>query len=121
MIMKKLKIDISYLNSFDTPLSGNFEANTTVVSTIIYNPIYGINYEELSDASSEEKAIFLKSKCREAEIVIATLSRMFEGEISTMYIENSEFPVACVLKPYKSLSSKEINHILSISKNIQIT
>lgn len=91
------------------------------MSTIIYNPIYGINYEELSDANEEERAIFLRSKCREAEIVISTLSQMFEGDISSMNIENSEFPVACVLKPRKSLTTNEINHILSISKNIQIT
>ncbi len=120
MVMKKLKSDVSYSNAFNTPMEGDFEITTTVVSTIIYNPIYGINYDEFSDTNEQERAIFLKSKCREAEIVIATLSQMFEGKISTMNIENSEFPVACVLKTDKSLSPNEINHILSISKNIQV-
>ena len=117
--MKKLKTEVSYLNSFNTPMERDCEI-TTAVSTIIYNPIYGINYDEFSDTNDQERATFLKSKCREAEIVIATLSQMFAGEISTMNIENSEFPVACVLKTHKSLTANEINHILSISKNIQI-
>lgn len=120
IVMKKLKTDVSYLNSFNTPMEGDCEI-TTAVSTIIYNPIYGINYDEFSDTNDQERAIFLKSKCREAEIVIATLSQMFEGNISTMNIEHSEFPVACVLKTHRSLTPNEINHILSISKNIQIT
>lgn len=120
MVMKKLKGDVSYLDAFNTPMEGDYELTTAVVSTIIYDPIYGINYGEFSDASEQERAIFLKSKCREAEIVIATLSQMFKGEISTMNIENSEFPIACVLKTDKSLSTNEINHILSISKSIQV-
>ena len=119
--MKKLKTEVSLLNSFSSPMNGDCEIITAAVSTIIYNPIYGINYEEFSDANEEERAIFLRSKCREAEIVIATLSQMFEGEISSMNIENSEFPVACVLKSRKILTANEINHILSISKNIKIT
>ncbi|MGB4400868.1 MAG: hypothetical protein WBJ10_15960 [Daejeonella sp.] len=118
--MKKLKTDISYLNSFDTPMDSDYQISTAVVSTIIYNPIYGINYEEFGDANKEQRDIFLKSKCREAEIVIATLSQMFEGEISTMNIENSDFPVACILKTNKTLTENEINHILSISRNLQI-
>ncbi|MBC7759414.1 MAG: hypothetical protein H7069_11185 [Phormidesmis sp. FL-bin-119] len=81
--MKKLKTEVSVLNSFSSPMNGDCEIITAAVSTIIYNPIYGINYEEFSDANEEERAIFLRSKCREAEIVIATLSQMFEGEIST--------------------------------------
>ena len=117
--MKKLKTEVSVLNSFSSPMNGDCEIITSAVSTIIYNPIYGINYEEFSDANEEERAIFLRSKCREAEIVIATLSQMFEGEISSMNIENSEFPVACVLKSRKILTASEINHILSISKNIK--
>ncbi|MHB1177484.1 MAG: hypothetical protein ACYCZO_04045 [Daejeonella sp.] len=119
--MRKLKTDNSYLNSFNTPMDGDYEISTAVVSTITYNPIYGINYEEFSDTNLEQKTIFLKSKCREAEIVIATLSQMFEGEILNMNIENFDFPVACILRTYKSLTTKEINHILSISRNLQIT
>ena len=118
--MKKLKTEISYSNSYSTPLEGDREITTEVVSTIIYNPIFGINYDEFSDTNDQERALFLKSKCREAEIVIATLSQMFEGKISTMNIEDSDFPVACVLKTSKALTTNEINHILSISKNIQI-
>lgn len=121
LVMKKLKTDISFLNSFDTPMDSDYEISTPVVSTIIYNPIYGINYEEFGDTNEREREIFLRSKCREAEIVIATLSQMFEGEISTMNIENTNFPVACILKTRKSLTPNEINHILSISRNLQIT
>lgn len=120
MVMKKLKDDVSFSNAFKTPLEGDFQITAAVVSTIIYNPIYGINYDEFSDTNEQQRAIFLKSKCREAEIVIATLSQMFGGSISTMNIENSDIPVACVLKTDKSLSTNEISHILSISKNIQI-
>ena len=121
LVMKKLKTDTSYLSSFDTPMDSDYQISTAVVSTIIYNPIYGINYEEFGDTNKEQRDVFLKSKCREAEIVIATLSQMFEGEISTMNIENSDFPVACILKTHKTLTANEINHILSISRNLQIT
>ncbi|MEJ7779636.1 MAG: hypothetical protein WKF68_08595 [Daejeonella sp.] len=102
-------------------MAGDYEISAAGVSTITYNPIYGINYQEYSDTSSEQKTIFLKSKCREAEIVIATLKQMFDGDILNMNIESLDFPVACILRTHKSLTPKEINHILSISKNIQIT
>ncbi len=102
-------------------MEGDYQKSTTLVSTITYNPIHGINYEEFSDTSKEQKTIFLKSKCREAEIAIATLSQMFEGEILTMNIENLDFPVACILRTYKSLTAKEISHILSISRNLKVT
>lgn len=120
-VIRKLKSDNSYLSHFNTPMDADYEETPTVTSTITYNPISAINPEEYSDASDRQKEIYIRSKCQEAEIIIATLSKMFEGEILNMEIDGLDFSIACILKTNKPLNSKEISHILSLSKNIQIT
>ena len=119
--MRKLKTDDSYLGQFNTSKDADYEENPTVTSIITYNPISAVNPEEYAEASHTQKEIYFKSKCREAEIIIATLSKMFEGEILNMEIEGLDFKIACILKTKEPLNSIEINHILSLSKNIQIT
>lgn len=121
VLMRKLKTDDPYLNHFTAPMAADYEEPPIVISTITYNPISAINPEEYSDASVKQKEIYIRSKCQEAEIVIATLSKMFEGEILNMEIEGIDFSIACILKTRKPLTSKEVNHILSLSKNLQIT
>ncbi len=119
--MSKLKIDSPYLNHFSIPPEVNQEDPSQEISTITYNPLYGIDAEEYSDASMEQREILIKSKCREAEVVIATLSKMFDGEILTMEIEGLDRSVACVLQTRKTLTPKEAGHILSLSRNLRIT
>ena len=121
VIMRKLKTDNSYLGQFNISKDADCEQTPTVTSIITYNPISAINPEEYAEASNSQKEIYFRSKCQEAEIIIATLSKMFEGEILNMEIEGLDFKIACILKTRKPLSSVEINHILSLSKNIQIT
>jgi len=120
LTMRKLKTDDSYLGHFNTPMDADYEETPTVTSTITYNPISAITTEEYAEASLRQKEIYLRSKCQEAESIIATLSKMIEGEILNMEIEGLDFSIACILKTNKPLSSKEISHILSLSKNLHI-
>jgi hypothetical protein len=119
--MRKLKTDHSYLGHFNTPMDTDYKETHTVISTITYNPISAINSEEYAEASLRQKEIYLRSKCQEAEIIITALSKMFEGDILNMEIEGLDFSIACILKTNKPLSSKEISHILSLSKNLHIS
>lgn len=99
----------------------NQEDPSHEISTITYNPLFGFDDEEYNRASVEQRDMLIKSKCVEAEVVIATLSKMFEGEILTMDIAGMDRSVACVLKTRKSLTPKESGHILSLSRNLNIT
>jgi hypothetical protein len=98
--------------------SGNTK---NLVSTITFNPFYGLDSEEYSNASVDERERYLKSKCREAELVILTLSKMFSGEILNMEIKELNISVACILQVNAPLSDKEKGHILSISRHLIIS
>lgn len=97
------------------------EKTLTQMSTITYNPLYGLDSEEYSDSTIEQRELYIKSKCKEAEAVILTLSKMFEGDVSKMEIPGLNLSVACILKTRKGLSAKECGHILSISRHLHIT
>jgi hypothetical protein len=90
-----------------------------ISDTVMYNPLFSIHSEEFSDANIEEREAYLKSHCREAETVIATLAKMFPGEISSLYIEELDLNVPCILKISRELTTQEHSHILSISRHIQ--
>lgn len=118
--MRKLKPDNQVLNHI-APLDSNPEEHSSEISTIIYNPLHGLDTAEYSDSSIEQRELYIKSRCHEAETVILTLSKMFEGEILSMEINGFSHSIACILRTHKNLTSKECSHILSISRNLQIT
>jgi hypothetical protein len=120
MIMKKLKPVNEFIDHF-APVNIHQEETSKEISTITYNPLQGINTEEYSDSNLEQRDIYIKSKCNEAEAVILTLSKMLGGEIHTMQIKGLNLSVACILKTNKNLTSTECSHILSISRNLKIT
>ena len=121
MITKKLNPLSQVADGITSSTALPREEPLTKMSTITYNPLYGIDSDEYSDASLKQREIYLKSKCREAETVILTLSKMFEGEISKMEIPDLNLSVACILKTVRPLSIKESGHILSISRHLNIS
>lgn len=112
--VNKFEVDLNSLVS-----SGHTEPKL-LTTTVTYNPLIGVYSEEYSDSSMEQREIYLRNKCKEAEVVILTLSKMFEGEILELEIPEINLSVACILKTRKKLSSKEIGHIMSISPSLQI-
>jgi len=96
------------------------EKSLKVGSTITFNPLLGVASEDYTDSSIEQREVYLKSKCNEAEIIVLTLSKMFEGDILEMEIPELNLSVACILRTHKKLSSKECGHIMSISQHLEI-
>jgi hypothetical protein len=122
MITKKLNPLSQFADGITSSVTVHHEEPLTKkMSTITFNPLYGLDSEEYSDASIEQRELYIKSKCREAETVILTLSKMFEGEISNMEIPALNLSVACILKTNNALSPKECGHILSISRHLNIS
>jgi hypothetical protein len=117
--MHTMKSDNQYVPDLKG-LAATERKEPAVMSTIIFNPIQNVDTEEYSDASIEQRAIYIKNKCNEARITILTLSKMFEGEISELEIPALNLSVPCILKIHKKLTPKECSHIMSVSPHLEI-
>lgn len=118
--MHTMKSATQFAISLDALVSSGVEEPVKLMSAIIFNPFMIVNSEDYSDASIEQRVIYLKNKCKEAEAVITTLSKMFEGEIISMDIPELKLVVPCILKTSRKLSEKECGHIRAISPHLQI-
>lgn len=117
--MHTMKSDNQYLPDLKGVVTTE-KKQPAVMSTIIFNPIRNVDTEEYSDASIEQRAIYIKNKCNEARITILTLSKMFEGEIFELEIPELNLSVPCILKTNKKLTDKECSHIMSVSPHLEI-
>ena len=104
----------------DALVASGLEKPLGLMSTITFNPFHGVHSEEYSDSSVEQRAIYLRNKCKEAEIVILTLSKMFEGEIVAIPVPELNLSVGCILRTHKRLTPKECGHIKAISRHLEI-
>ena len=91
------------------------------MSTITYNPLYAVFSEEYSDASYDQREKIIRSQCREGEVVIMTLNKMFAGNILEMEIPELHLSVPCILQTFNELTPDEKSYISSISPYLQIT
>jgi hypothetical protein len=92
-----------------------------VTSVITFNPLDNVDAAEYSHSEVSQRGLYIKSQCLEAERVIAVLSKMLGGNILNMKIEKFNLSVPCILQIDKKLTDAERAHILSISRNLQIT
>lgn len=118
--MHTIKSVNQFAISLDALVASGHEEPIQLMSTIVFNPLMGVSSEEYSDSSIEQRTLYLKNKCKEAEVVILTLSKMFPGEILNLDIPELNLMVPCILRTEKALSSKECGHVKAISPHLQI-
>ena len=96
------------------------EPAVQVLKVIKYNPLHSLDTEDYRNATNEQREAFVRSHCKEAETVILTLNKKFPGEISSMYIDELDLSVACILTTHTPLTLKERDHIQSVSRYIKV-
>jgi hypothetical protein len=117
--MKVLKLVKKFTWASEIPMEPEVSPTIKISETLVYNPLSAINTQDFTDANEHGKKAYIKSQCREAEIVIKTLSKMFPGEISNLDIVELDMSVACILKIRDALTATERDHILSVSRHLE--